>query len=490
MRTGVRAATLAALALPALVAALDVPTAGRRIALFSPPRPRRAAEIVLRDAVIHGPFPDPRTGATFVLAGGAAAGACHVEVALDPARWRPRDGDGPANGWTYRDARGTHGGIRRVVLRAGYLAVGARGGKWACALGAAQRVPLTVELRVGAARWCAAFGGDVQANDAGRFLARNAPAPAACSKADVTLANLNVLHGVFCPPDTDGCRRPDRTELLFQWVVRRGCPDVVTLQEVFDAAVPLLTAGAASACPFPYAVVYERATTIDDEMLLSRWPVVTHEILRLHGNFRTVLWTRIDHPAGPLDVFTTHLASSSDGAQNPCGASCPAECVAAGAATVRQCQGVQVGAFVAARHDLATPALVAGDFNEEPGSFVHQHLVGLGWTDTFLAAGNAECVPATGAGCTSGRDDVSLGEMESPASNEFERIDYVFLVPPGTGSVCRAALDPANDADGDGTATRLFADLPNPAAPTCGAAPDPICWPSDHIGTEVDVGCF
>jgi hypothetical protein len=98
-------------------------------------------------------------------------------------------------------------------------------------------------------------------------------------------------------------------------------------------------------------------------------------------------------------------------------------------------------------------------------------------------------VPATGAGCTSGRDDSSLGQMESPALNENERIDYAFLVP-AVAPTCFVTLDSPTDGDGDGTATRLFADLPNPADPSCGPAPAEICWPSDHIGTEVDVACF
>ena len=69
----------------------------------------------------------------------------------------------------------------------------------------------------------------------------------------------------------------------------------------------------------------------DDELVLSRYPVVAHELHFLYRGFRSVAWVRIDHPIGPVDVFSTHLSSSSDGAQNPCAADCPPECVAAGA---------------------------------------------------------------------------------------------------------------------------------------------------------------
>jgi endonuclease/exonuclease/phosphatase family metal-dependent hydrolase len=481
---------LAVLGLPALAAAVDVRVAGRRLVLRASPAGNRRAVVVVRDAAIQPQFPDPSLGATLVVASGPGPDPCQAEIALAPAAWAPLGGNGATRGWRYLDPDGTAGGVRRVVLRPGYLAINARDAGWPCALSWPQSEPLTVELRVGGTRWCSSFGGDVLANYVGRFRARNAPPPPLCPKADVTLANLNVLHGLFCPPATDSCRRPERTDLLYEWVVRRGCPDVVTFQEVFNPVVPLLSAGAATACPFPYNVVYEQLNTLDDEMLLSRWPVLDQDVIRLLGNFRTVLWARIDHPIGPVDVFTTHLASGSDGAGNPCGPSCPPECVAAGAATVRQCQAVQVGAFVTAHHDVGTPALVAGDFNEQPGSFVYQHLVGLGWIDTFLAAGNAECVPATGVGCTSGRDDVSLVDLEVPASNETVRIDYTFLVPPAAAPQCSAMLDSPTDDDGNGTATRLFAELPNPADPGCGPAPAAICWPSDHVGTEADVDCF
>jgi hypothetical protein len=192
-----------------------------------------------------------------------------------------------------------------------------------------------------------------------------------------------------------------------------------------------------------------------------------------------------------VDVYTTHLASGSDGAGNPCDVfgTCPAECVAAGAATVRECQGVQTALLVEQTRHPSTPALVTGDLNVEAGSFVYEQLTARGWLDTFLVAGNAECAPATSAGCTSGRIDDALTDLEDPAPRQVERIDYVFVVPPTAPSSCALSVDSAADADGDGIATRLFADEPNPFAPGCGPAPAAICWPSDHTGTQADVNC-
>jgi hypothetical protein len=117
---------------------------------------------------------------------------------------------------------------------------------------------------------------------------------------------------------------------------------------------------------------------------------------------------------------------------------------------------------------------------------VYETFTGRDWIDAYLTAGNPECDPATGVGCTSGRQDESLVDLESPASNEVERIDFIFLVPPRRGFPCRMRLDPAADRDGDGAATRLF---PTGPAPGCGPAPAPICWPSDHMGVELDLAC-
>jgi len=303
-----------------------------------------------------------------------------------------------------------------------------------------------------------------------------------------TLADLNLLHGIFCPPESDHCRLPDRVDLFLQFVVERGCPDVITLQEVWPPAVELLEPRLADLCAAPYALVQgANRPGVDDETVLTRYPVLEVEQLVLYRGFRRALFIRIDHPIGPLDVFTTHLASGSDGAQQPCAEDCPAECVAAGAANVRECQAVQLAQFVERRHDVAWPALVSGDFNEPPGSFAYEQFVGRGWPDTYLAAGNPECDPATGVGCTSGRADEDLSELESPALNETRRIDFIFLVPPTAGSTCRPRLVPAGEGDRSGT--RLFADVPNPFVESCGPLPAAICWPSDHVGTQVGFEC-
>ncbi len=82
-----------------------------------------------------------------------------------------------------------------------------------------------------------------------------------------------------------------------------------------------------------------------------------------------------------------------------------------------------------------------------------------------------------------------LADMESAANTTRARIDYMFVIPPAAEAVCRWAIDGAADRDGDGLATRIFADTANPFAAACGALPAPICWPSDHEGMQLDLNC-
>jgi endonuclease/exonuclease/phosphatase family metal-dependent hydrolase len=317
---------------------------------------------------------------------------------------------------------------------------------------------------------------------------------------DLTVANLNVLHGLGCSPDQ--CRLADRIDLMFEWVADAGCPDVVTFQEVNDLASQafkareLIEAALPTVCGGAYDgnSAFSSVLGIDEEMVISRYSIFQTLVLELHsalapGFTRHVLRVRIAHPLGPLHVFTTHLSSGSDDATDPCGANpgnpCPVECIAAGATTYRECQAVQLVDFVEASQGASMPAVVSGDLNAVPGSFEVLQLTGAGFSDTYLAVGNPECVPATGVGCTSGRDS-SLAELESTAANVDRRIDYLFLVPGSDGGpACTQTLDTSADLDGDGTATQIFADDPNPFA-SCGPALD-ICWPSDHEGNEMDL---
>jgi endonuclease/exonuclease/phosphatase family metal-dependent hydrolase len=351
-------------------------------------------------------------------------------------------------------------------------------------------------------------------------------------KKAIEVVNLNILHGFACDPpfpgDGDQCRVRDRVDLLVEHLIAAGCPDIVTLQEnvtkAFVPLVPPVIVGPlintvaliqdrlprlAATCGFRYKVVFDPegltgssdARGIDEELILTRYPVLHAEVFPLYSPlapffFRHALYARIDHAVEPLDVFTTHLAADSDFGSLPCGINvlpsplesppCPAECVVP-FDTVRECETKQLVHFIETRHDIPGPAIVTGDFNAAPGSNVYNQVVSRGWVDSHLAAGNLECDPTTGLDCTAGRVDNNLSDLESPDLNQTERIDFIFVVPPEADSPCPGVIQ-TSDRPGV-TTTGLFAAEPNPFTSTCGAAPLPICWASDHSGNALNLNC-
>jgi endonuclease/exonuclease/phosphatase family metal-dependent hydrolase len=353
-------------------------------------------------------------------------------------------------------------------------------------------------------------------------------------KKTVEVVNLNLLHGFACDPpvpgDGDQCRVQDRIDLLVEHIITAGCPDIVTLQEnvtePFVGLAPPVVVGPLDntvtlirdrlpylevACGFLYEVVFDPEGVtgppaalgrgIDEELILTRYQVLHAEVFPLYSPlapffFRHILFARIDHDVEPVDVFTTHLAAGADFGSQPCGFNvlppplqsppCPAECVAFGD-TVRECQAKQMARFIEMRHDIPGAGIVTGDFNAEPGTNVYDQFVSRGWIDSHLAAGNPECNPTTGENCTAGRVDDNLSDLESLDLNQTERIDFIFVVLPQAGSKCPGVIQ-TSDRPGV-TSTGLFAAEPNPFAPACGAAPLPICWPSDHSGNALNLSC-
>jgi endonuclease/exonuclease/phosphatase family metal-dependent hydrolase len=490
---------------PALAVAVDRPVGGKILRLSAPSGNPAARSLTFRatpNPSVAVPFGDPTTGASLFVFSSNQSGGCRLDVTLPAGNWSAIGGD-PDNGWRYVDEAASVGGVRKIVVKpgaaGGKITVKAKGTALPCDVSAVQNTPFEVTLRLGADRYCAAFGGTIDRNEVGRFKAKGSPAPLACAGGDVRVATLNVLHGLFCPGGTANCRLADRIALLRQWVLDRNCPDAVALQEVWSSApgndvLSNVQAQLVDACPTPYEVAFQQTFVFDDTVILSRYSLLDTNVQPFYGFGRHALHARIDHPIGPLDVFSTHLASGSDLATSPCGVAgfgpCPPECTAAGATTVRDCQAVQLAAFVTAEHDVDPPAFVVGDFNETPGSFVYdQFVTGLGASDTFLDAGNGECNAGTGVGCTSGRVDDDLTDLEATPLVVNERIDFAFMIPPGGSSTCSGTLDSPADGDGDGVGTRLFAADPNPFAPSCGPSPDAMCWVSDHSGVEADVNC-
>jgi endonuclease/exonuclease/phosphatase family metal-dependent hydrolase len=291
-------------------------------------------------------------------------------------------------------------------------------------------------------------------------------AAGATTREAVRVVSQNILHGIACPPASDNCALPRRIDLFVRQLAAADCPELAGLQEANEGIADLLTKRLPDICGGRYHLVHDADAGLDREVVLTTDKVLGARRERLAGPLRTALLVRVATKAGIVDLFTTHLASSSD--DRPCdAATCPAPCLPDD--MLNACQARQVLRLV---DDLADPnavVVVAGDFNAKPGEPTYVLFRDGGYVDTHLAAGNAECDPATGKECTSGRVDDNLSDLRDPTSKQTERIDYVWL---GGKRNCRVA-EP----------TGLFN-----AAPAVDG-PAGLAFPSDHTGVQATLRC-
>jgi endonuclease/exonuclease/phosphatase family metal-dependent hydrolase len=284
--------------------------------------------------------------------------------------------------------------------------------------------------------------------------------------AAVTVVAQNLLHGIACPSDSDRCRLPARVQLFGRQLEAAKCPQVVAIEEVDPVMRDLLREQAKTICSGDYEVVTDDDPSIDRELVLTTLPVVGQKRVRLAGPLRTALWVRFRSPVGPLDVVATHLASGSD--DRPCDRStCPSICRAED--TLNTCQGRQAAELLEERALPASVGVLMGDLNARPRDPTMKAILARDFVDTFVAAGNAECDGATGAGCTGGREDAELTDLTNPAARQQERIDYVLL---HTRRDCDVVKP-----------TGLFAAAPE--SPPL----DGLVFASDHTGVTATIRC-
>ena len=277
----------------------------------------------------------------------------------------------------------------------------------------------------------------------------------------VRFVSQNLLHGVGCAADSDSCEVTERVALFMEQLAAAGCPELVSVQEANQRIVGLVEAEVA-ACG--YEVVWDGDPGLDREVVLTTLEVVGAQRRVLADRFRSAYLVRVASPIGVVDFLTTHLASGSD--DRACSVElCPPPCDPAG--SLRTCQARQVLEFA---REAAVPGgvtVVGGDLNDVAGSPTVAVFEGDSFVDSHLAAGHPECDGATGAGCTAGRDDVTLADMRDPASLQHRRIDYLLYRAPDRDC-----------AVSDGTG--LFNAEP---------APGELAFPSDHTGVALALAC-
>ncbi len=288
----------------------------------------------------------------------------------------------------------------------------------------------------------------------------------AAEMASVRLVSQNLLHGIACPAESEGCDLPGRVALFLRQLDEAGCPELVSVQEANERTVGLLRSGLADACRGHYTLVWDGDPGLDREVVLTTLPVLGSERTRLAGPLRTAFWVRVAADVGVVDFVSSHLASDSD--DRPCDeATCPSPCVID--EMVNACQARQLVAFAEEMAADDSVVVIGGDLNAQPGEPAIDAILAAGFVDTHLVAGNAECEPATGAECTSGRVDDDLTDLTDPTSRQSERIDYLLL---GGDRGCETA-----------TPTGLF--NAQPAAAASGG----LVFPADHTGVETTIVC-
>jgi endonuclease/exonuclease/phosphatase family metal-dependent hydrolase len=288
----------------------------------------------------------------------------------------------------------------------------------------------------------------------------------ATTAATVHVVSQNLLHGIACPPETDGCDLPARVELFARQLDEGGCPDLVGLQEANERTVSLLREELPAVCDGGYEIVSDDDAGLDREVVLTTRPVLGTRRVRLAGPLRTALWVRVAADVGVVDFVSTHLASASD--DRPCDPeTCPPPCD--GDERVNACQARQLAEFAAEVAGDASVVVVGGDLNAQPGEPAIERLLAAGYVDTHLAAGNTECDAGTGESCTSGRADDRMDDLTDPTSQQAVRIDFVLV---GGARACTA----------EGP-TGLF--NAEPASP----AVEGLVFPSDHTGVEATLRC-
>lgn len=313
----------------------------------------------------------------------------------------------------------------------------------------------------------------------GRAAASGTPA---ASGPDLRVVVVNLLHGTFCD-DGAQCAATDRVALFVRQLADAACPEVVGIQEVSDVLRPLLATAAPTVCGGRYRTVFGDSQGNDEELVLTTLPVRSARLLDLPGPLRHA--ARVVLADGRRDVVVVVTHQDGDATfpvcrDEPARYRCPAPCPEG--TDFPTCQTVLADRLTRPGPRVRPGAVrvLMGDFNLVPGSPRHTGLLARGWLDTHRAAGNPECDPTTGTGCTGGRADTSLAALRDPTAREAERIDYIFVKPP---EGCRAVFDGPTDPDHDGLGTGLFA-----AAPAVGG-PGGLVWPSDHTAVSMDMSC-
>ena len=131
-------------------------------------------------------------------------------ITLDNSKWSGIGNPAGSKGYKYKDADASAGGIKAVVLKKsptrGSLKITAKGANYPWELDGPHD-SVWVHFSIEDESYCAEFGGDIKKNEPGKFLAKNAAAPAECP--EQTCGNGTTEIGEECDDgnavEDDGC---------------------------------------------------------------------------------------------------------------------------------------------------------------------------------------------------------------------------------------------------------------------------------------------
>jgi endonuclease/exonuclease/phosphatase family metal-dependent hydrolase len=284
----------------------------------------------------------------------------------------------------------------------------------------------------------------------------------------VRVLTVNVLHGLFCPAETDYCQAPDRAEMIARAVEGAGCPELVGFQEIGPRQPEVLPPAMDRVCEGRYELAWQGINSPDRTMVFTTLPILDRGFLDLSVFPWEAYWVRVDAPVGAVDFLTAHFASSAN--NPPCAATvCPPVCP--DGMPANECNAIEVVTALDAERGGAVLQIASGDLNARPGSPTLATFETAGFVDAWLSAGEPECAGAATRGCTGGRDrpENALDGLDVREGRYSTRIDYV-LVRPGPRCTMNAAAAP-------------FVAEPL-ARPFRG-----LYWPSDHAGVLAELAC-
>lgn len=294
----------------------------------------------------------------------------------------------------------------------------------------------------------------------------------------VRIVNLNLLHGTFCEAESNLCQAEDRVALLGQQLEAADCPEVVGLQEINQNHADIIDVARKTLCDGEYKIAFGGKTAgLDTERVLTTLPIKSTKVIKLVGGFRTASRVVLASDLGPLVVVVTHQDGDREVTIPEC-KTCKPPC--SNDEPILQCQTVAALGLANEGNPKNAVRVLMGDFNLPTGTPRYERVIADGYVDAYLEAGNPECDPITGVGCTSGREDQSIVALKDPNAKEVERIDFVFVK---RTKGCSVVFDSPDDANGNGLGTGLFGSTP------AVDGPGGLAWTSDHTGVGADIAC-